>query len=836
MTHLVENTEELFRFATARAPGAVPLPDGLIELDDDTEVPLWLASASDFGGAEELAALEASLDGLDDANAVDGLLASLWKFYLQGIASGRAGGALLQRAQHLMGRATQLRSGAASEQVQTAPPFNPTVRLPAAFEAFLCQRRLESVSTLAAEDSAARAQLQGRLAQLSAFERELLAAIGRATPAAAPLPYSIKVTTPVPADSRDSTYHFHPAADPGQHFHEANDALVRALHDAQIATAGRSPYQILDEVRRQMAELVRSGSLVDGATEQPVRFAIRPAGVADLRVVRQVLTGYEKGELAHIDNVIQGETRERHHSRLLRVEESQSDYTERDTEQYRESQTAERFEMGRFAFESSRQSQDQNSSINISATYGEVNVQASFFMGSSQGREESRGEDERRARETVERMLTMTRERIGQFRWKSALAEVTETTIHKQKAKCAHVMAQFRWVDKVYQAQVYNYGARAMYEIMLPSPAAVFSRLLERHPGVSIHAGKAPVRPALQAQDITDSTWAYYAQLHGVDLPAPPTAAITQYAQASYPSAGHPAPSIGGVFQRSPAPELGYRASSAGCSMSWFGPTGQCGVTASVGTLLFAGGPDPDSVIPAQAMSAETAEVSFSASAWGPVERYSVNFYLVWTRTQRAVEQWQLACHRIIMENYHSKLAAYREQQAVALDPAQMRAIERTELKRAVLENVQRQAGTSSPADAKEVRFFEYAFEWDQMTYRFHPYFWAPESGWDAQQFGQQGDSVFNAFLNAGFASLVLPVRRGYEDAAALYLQTGLVLDVAVVPADDTLAAMNREVALINAAGDGGVSEGEPWTYRVPTTLVVLDDGISGPLPQLAAV
>ncbi len=46
---------------------------------------------------------------------------------------------------------------------------------------------------------------------------------------------------------------------------------------------------------------------------------------------------------------------------------------------------------------------------------------------------------------------------------------------------------------------------------------------------------------------------------------------------------------------------------------------------------------------------------------------------------------------------------------------------------------------------------------------------------------------------------------------------------------------MNREVRQINtAAEDGGVAEGEPWTYRVPTTLMVLDEDICGPLPQLA--
>ncbi len=73
------------------------------------------------------------------------------------------------------------------------------------------------------------------------------------------------------------------------------------------------------------------------------------------------------------------------------------------------------------------------------------------------------------------------------------------------------------------------------------------------------------------------------------------------------------------------------------------------------------------------------------------------------------------------------------------------------------------------------------------------------------------------------------------EDAAALYLQTGLILDLPVIPADEGLAGLNREVRLLNQILPvEGVAYGEPWTYRVPTSLLVLDDGTHNALPVIA--
>ena len=48
---------------------------------------------------------------------------------------------------------------------------------------------------------------------------------------------------------------------------------------------------------------------------------VRPIGVGDLKIVKQRLARYEAGELAHIENVLAHEKRDRQHRRLRQFEE-----------------------------------------------------------------------------------------------------------------------------------------------------------------------------------------------------------------------------------------------------------------------------------------------------------------------------------------------------------------------------------------------------------------------------------------------------------------------------------------------------------------------------------
>jgi len=85
---------------------------------------------------------------------------------------------------------------------------------------------------------------------------------------------------------------------------------------------------------------------------EPPAPSTRPAelnavGVADLLVVKQQIKRYEAGEIAHIENILDGESKLRTHRQLNRTEEVISTLKEQEHEKETELQTTERFELNR---------------------------------------------------------------------------------------------------------------------------------------------------------------------------------------------------------------------------------------------------------------------------------------------------------------------------------------------------------------------------------------------------------------------------------------------------------------------------------------------------------
>lgn len=787
MSHLTNHAEEIFRFASIRAPGAPAPQPGVLELADPARIGAWLQEPTPTY-PEVLA-------------ADPGSLSALWKFSLQAIAAGSPRPDALRQARALMAQAAAL-----------PPGTGVVLKLPAAFGQQLRAQRAaaRTVVAQAAGADTPRERLHARLLHLQQLEAQLATALEQ--------PFAVTESAlPPPADT-ERAFHTHPAQSLDDAFRLAHPTLLQQVQAALAPPAPAGRYQLLDRLRYEGAlaalELWRAGS---GETAPAPEGSIRAAGVADLRVVRQTLLRYEKGELAHIENVIAGETRERRHERMQRTEESEGAWSEADVEQVREAQSTERDELLRWTFSLAREYQDRNAGISITANYGDLSIQDSRFMSEGRSNEQAIGEDQRRSREIINRALAIARARAGQQRWRFSIAEVREVTVHRQKAKCANVVAQYRWVDKVYQAQIYNYGARAVYEVSVALPQSALAR--------------APARPLLQPADITDANWMVWSERLGVQLPAPPPSCVTERALAAFPAQAGAHTSQAGLTAQQ-AREQGYQPAGAGCSIAWYGVAGHGGVAASIGTLLFTSaqaGP-----VPARFLSADGGDIGFHAAPWGAAEQYTVNFYLEWVRTGRALQRWQGECHQRIMDDFERRLAAHqeqlRQQAANRVDTAALRAIEHAHLKRAALALIWRQAGLDRAPGEPEIRFAGHAFEWDQMTYRFHP----REDEDRAPDTPQHGDPVFAAFLRAGRATLLLPVRPGCEDAVALFLEAGVVSDLPLAPADDDVARMNRDAVLSNALADEALPQGEPWTFRVPTSLVMLDDELEGPLPELA--
>ncbi|MBL0125866.1 MAG: hypothetical protein IPP83_00080 [Flavobacteriales bacterium] len=135
---------------------------------------------------------------------------------------------------------------------------------------------------------------------------------------------------------------------------------------------------------------------------------------------------------------------------------------------------------------------------------------------------------------------------------------------------------------------------------------------------------------------------------------------------------------------------------------------------------------------------------------------------------------------------------------------------------------------TEATAEGKYIQFFEQAFEWDQMTYLFYPYFWARKKEWVNILHRDENDPLFMNFLQAGAARVLVPVRNNYVKAVLHYLNTGgEIWNGEDVPAPDDPLYVSIIDEIMEADGyfEGGEIEGEPWLSKVPTSLVYLTHG-----------
>jgi hypothetical protein len=263
------------------------------------------------------------------------------------------------------------------------------------------------------------------------------------------------------------------------------------------------------------------------------------------------------------------------------------------------------------------------------------------------------------------------------------------------------------------------------------------------------------------------------------------------------------------------------------------------------------------------------------AAVW--VEHAAVDIEVLCERTGERFAKWQLATYEKIaaawqklQADYESKVAGLQGQKETVgslggADREANRLIERIELKRsciAYLDNnnvtvrgigagssvAVQQFPTSKP-DSKDpgypqlpepdltvtqgigarVRWFEQAFEWENIAYVSYPYFWGRRQTWIERLNLKNGDPLFVSFLQAGYARVVVPVRLGFEWGVHFYLHTGLPWLGGDLPSigDKTQNPLYLDIAEeIKALTGGGESRetetpiGEPWEYHLPTTLI----------------
>lgn len=574
--------------------------------------------------------------------------------------------------------------------------------------------------------------------------------------------------------------------------------------------------------------------------------SIRPVGIGDLLMVRQHVLRYEGGEVAHVENVLKSEHLDRETRRLERTETTVLTESETTKEDERDTQSTDRFSLKRETSDTLKQDTEFKAGLSVDAKYGpfvEVKANADFATKSSS--EESTKQASEFSKDVVSRSVSKVVERVLERRSTTTISEFEEKYSHgfDNTAGNSNISGVYQWVDKVLQAQVYNYGKRMLFDVTLPEPGTAFI-VAQTAGNLEKQTFIKPVPFVLTADQVTEGNYAYWGHQYdvtGLEAPPSPVKTISKAFDATvtndpYESSKSQDMTIDDGYQASYA--LFQRGQEYYDNAAWQLMIGSNWVDGfgSAGYFNMAG---------------EVGAVSIAYFAY-KVRDLAATIEIFCQRTARAMKAWQLKTHAALTQGYLAKLQEYESKLAEAAaaagvvisgrNPMWNQRITTTELRKQCLTLLTAQQfdafgalevsaeGYPQPnlarADAQMpyVRFFEQAFEWEHLVYFFYPYFWGWKPGWAHRLLLDDVDPLFADFLRAGAARAVFPVRPGFEAAVLHYLETGEIWNGGPPPdvTDPMYVPIIKEIQEAQGAPGNEVPQGDPWLVRLPTTLAKL--------------
>ncbi len=531
-------------------------------------------------------------------------------------------------------------------------------------------------------------------------------------------------------------------------------------------------------------------------------------GWGDLIVARETLVGYQAREIAHIENILPGETKLREHQRLSKTEEVQETETITEKESEKDSQTTDRYELQAESQETINQDFSISTGVNTSGKYGLTQVDTSLDAAFSQSESQSRSSSITTGREIVTKAVERTFERVRRLRRLTITEEIREFNRHKLtnaggSETPTAVSGIYLWVEKIQKVELRHYGTRLMVEFHVPEPAV---SLLER-------AAVRNVQKRLPPFDVSPSrihpgNYMCLAQRYGaMDVEPPPTLFIeVGYGWVSkineednntgedhftslidIPQGYRPTwlkVAWSGLQNKDANYRFNFAFSVAGRSQGIVHRT----ATFDGVVLRLRGDTDWPQGVPVSGRV---------HGHWDGAMYVQVTLHC--TRTAEALDAWKLRTWQALRIGYEAleRKAMQEEQQQAYLSnmlgpiikdgpAAENRRIERGELQKWAIKSMrlvpqnfnaieqngefQELSPMHAEAQAPIVRFYEDGFEWEHMNYFLYPYHWARRASWRMRIAAEAVDPQFRAFLSAGAARVIVPVTPGFEDKVAWFL------------------------------------------------------------------
>lgn len=204
----------------------------------------------------------------------------------------------------------------------------------------------------------------------------------------------------------------------------------------------------------------------------PGRSVMR-TGFADLCVVGSEWIRYEAGELAHIENVLPNEEKERKLTRLDERETTAVDETVTRSVDQRDSQSTDRFEASDEAQHDVALAVSVQAQVDTSGQYGPTRVDTHLGGSLSYSQNDSTRHATTQAKETITRAISTVEKSVRKMRAQRVLTRTEEMNDHALKnTATTAINGMYRWVDKIQRFQIFRYPNRFLLEFQVPEPAA----------------------------------------------------------------------------------------------------------------------------------------------------------------------------------------------------------------------------------------------------------------------------------------------------------------------------------------------------------------------------
>ncbi len=636
------------------------------------------------------------------------------------------------------------------------------------------------------------------------------------------------------------------------------------------------PYKIIwDNDRPAAGEsyfMLDSGTDAYGKSFVPKSFGVTKLGIADYQRVVSHVVRYEAAEVAHIENLMLGEYKEKVVTKERITEITEFESLETEMEQLNDSTSTERFQMQTAIANIRKEDNKTNFDAHASYSGGTTSLQINYGNATNSSREESNNQAVTTAKELTLRAMERIVSKTKNERTVKVTDKLTDVSKHgfDNRGGSSHVSGVYRYINAVYKNEIQSYDNRLAFEFAIPQPSRMHRLGLENSELETVEKLDPPPpdpRKDFSSDFLSESNYLGLAQTYEVDLtPYPDAQKSTSIAFQKSDFSGSD------EYRTKVQTESGYVFDSVKIMGLCRVPTDRDGSAAfnfAFGTSTPFAKPIPRSggypntleygsiplhdddrteLLQIQCNIVNIASVTFSLS-------------LKSTPTDKVIRDWQAKVYKQICDAYKERLKEYHDRlvdlkaravERFETNPLNFRQIEQTILRMNCISYLiagyedttvpNRNFGKdfyTHPAQDNETfsntrvnnsqeldeysafaKFLEQAFEWNIMSYNFYPFYWGSYDDWDELYQCDYNDPLFKNFMQAGMARVVVTVRPNFENAVMLYMETGKIWEGGRVPVykDDLY------VSIANELKDPEYAIEKPWYTVLPTNLIALQE------------